>query len=118
MIMRILHYSTSNGREPVKAFLAELPEDTRYEVITLLRRLETGEVLPMPYSRSMASIAHGLYELRIRDASGQVRVFYYTKIQGSIFLIHALRKKSRTISDKDRDLILKRIRELNSKHRS
>ena len=112
--MGILQYATPNGREPVKEFIAELPAESRYEVLVLLRRLEAGELLPMPHSRSMASIAQGLYELRVRDAQGQIRVFYYTKLQGAIYLIHALRKKSRTISDKERDLICKRIRELNS----
>lgn len=101
----------------MKEFIAELPEETRYELISFLRRMESGEILPMPYSRSMASMAHGLYELRVRDAHGQVRVFYYTKIQGAIFLIHALRKKSKTIPDKERDLILKRIQELHRSNR-
>ena len=111
--MRIVNYSTNSGREPVKEFIAELPEEARYELISFLRRMESGEILPMPYSRSMASMAHGLYELRVRDSQGTARVFYYTKIQGAIYLLHALRKKSRTIPDRDRDLILKRIQELN-----
>jgi len=54
--MQICHYSTSSGREPVKEFIAALPEDTRYELVVLLRRMESGEILPMPYSRSMASM--------------------------------------------------------------
>jgi phage-related protein len=65
----------------------------------------------------MASMAHGLYELRVRDAQGLVRVFYYTKIQNSIFLVHGLRKKNKTIPEKDRDLILKRISAINSRYR-
>jgi len=115
--MKILHYSTSSGREPVKEFIEELPLETRYEVLTLLRRMENGEILTMPFARSMASMAHGLYELRVRDAQGLVRVFYYTKIQDSIFLVHGLRKKSKTIADKDRDLILKRVKEINVRYR-
>jgi phage-related protein len=112
--MRILHYSTPNGREPVKEFVAELPAESRFEVLVLLRRIEAGEVLPLPHSRSMSSVTQGLYELRVRDVQGQIRVFYYTKLRGVIYLIHALRKKSRTISNKERDVILKRIKELHS----
>jgi phage-related protein len=41
-------------------------------------------------------------------------VFYYTKLRGVIYLIHALRKKSRTISDQEKGLVMKRIKELNS----
>ena len=113
MLMKILQYSTSSGREPVKEFIAELPVESRYEVLVLLKRLEAGEVVPMPHSRSIASIAQGLYELRVRDVQGHIRVFYDTKLQSVIYLVHALRKKSRTIADKERDLILKRIKELN-----
>ena len=111
--MQVLHYTTASGRAPVKEFIQELPEETRFEVLTLLRRLEQGEVLAMPQSRSLAGMAPGLFELRVRDVQGQVRVFYYTKIKHVLFLIHALRKKSKTITDKDRLLIIKRIKELN-----
>jgi len=111
--MRIRSYQTAAGRDPVKEFIASLPGETRAEILALLRRLENGEVLSMPQSRSMSSLAHGLHELRVRDSEGQVRVFYYTKIEETIYLIHALRKKSRVIPDRERDLILKRIKELN-----
>ncbi len=113
--MKILHYKTASGREPVKEFIAELPIDARFEVLTLLRRLEGGELLTMPQARSMSSMAHGLYELRVRDSQGSIRVFYYTKVRETIFLIHGLRKKSQTIGEQDRDLILKRIKEIRTK---
>ena len=58
-------------------------------------------------------MAKGLFELRVRDEAGQVRVFYYTKVKGSIFLVHALRKKTQTIPERDHLLILRRLRELN-----
>lgn len=75
--------------------------------------MENGEILFMPHSRSLASMAHGLYEIRVRDLQGIIRVFYFTKIKNSIFL----RKKSRTISDQDRMLILKRIHEISVLHK-
>ena len=115
--MQILHYTTTSGRLPVKEFIQELPEETRFEVLTLLRRLENGENLTMPHSRSLASMAQGLFELRVRDARGQVRIFYYVRLKQGLFLIHALRKKSQTIPDKDRLLIVKRIKELNQQYR-
>lgn len=101
----------------MREFFEELPLETRFEILALLRRMESGEILTMPHSRSMASIFHGLYEIRVRDAQGLIRVFYYTKILNSIFLIHGLRKKGRTIAEKDRDLILKRISELVGNYR-
>ncbi len=115
--MNIFFYTTTGGREPVREFLQELPAETRFEILTLLRRIEGGEQVTMPHVRSMATMAHGLYEIRVRDVQGHVRVFYYTKIKGSIFLLHGLRKKGATISEKDRNLILKRIGEISLKFR-
>jgi phage-related protein len=114
--MQILHYSTKSGREPVKEFIESLPVDTRFEILALLRRMESGETLSMPHSRSLATIAHGLYELRVRDVNGQIRVFYYTKFKNYLFLLHALRKKSRTISAHERELIVKRIRQITQRY--
>ena len=109
---RLKRYTTASGGDPIDSFLKGLPPETRAEIFTLLRRLELGELLSMPHSRSMGTLAAGLYELRVRDKAGQVRVFYYTKVRNTIYLIHALRKKGRTIPDKDRKLILKRLREI------
>jgi len=48
-----------------------------------------------------------------RDRSGQVRVFYYVKRGDVIYLIHAFRKKTQQIPQKELDTVLKRIREIN-----
>lgn len=108
----IRHYTTVNGRDPIGAFLREMSEEGRYDAIVLLRRLEQGEHLPMPLARSLGSIAHGLWELRVRDVDGHVRLFYYTKFSGVIYVVHAVRKKTRVIALKDKKLILLRIRDL------
>ena len=108
--MGILYYETQSGRAPVEEFISELPLESRYEVLTLLRRLELGEYLGMPHSRSLASMASGLHELRLRDSHGHIRIFYYTRLKGKIYLVHALRKKSQTISEQDKRLILSRLR--------
>lgn len=112
MKIEILSYRTTVGRDPVQDFIAGLPMETREEVITLLRRLESGETLSMPSSRSLASLAKGLYELRLRDEMGQIRIFYYRKIRNIIYLVHALRKKSQTIPQHEGRLIIRRLREI------
>ncbi len=115
--MIVTQYSTPSGRRPVLEFIEKLPFETKYEVLVLLRRIENGEILTMPHSRSLSSMRHGLFELRIKDPEGIIRVFYYTKIHDSIFLLHALRKKSQTIPNKDKALILKRINEITKQHK-
>ena len=48
----------------------EFPEDVRREFGKVIFDLQKGEKLSMPLSRSMASVASGVEELRVRDRSG------------------------------------------------
>lgn len=48
----------------------------RVEAGTLLRRLQEGESLGMPHSRSMPAIGKHCHELRIRDATKNWRIIY------------------------------------------
>jgi hypothetical protein len=50
----------------------------RIEAGTLLRRLQRGDKLGMPQSRSMPSIGARCHELRIRDAQNNWRIIYRT----------------------------------------
>ena len=96
----------------MREFIEEMPQDAQYELLTILRRLEQGETLYMSLVRSLATIAHGLWEIRIRDREGSLRIFYYAGMSGVLYLLHAVRKKTRTIPLKDRDLIVKRLQEI------
>ena len=111
-MIQVLHYETQAGRRVVEEFLNGLPVGTRTEFAMLIRRPEAGERLSMPHSRSLNDIAHGLYELRVKDVAGEVRLLYYTKISGKIYLVHGVRKKDRVLPRKELNLVLKRIGEL------
>lgn len=110
--VRIRYYQKPNGRSPVEDFLVDLPESTRLEVFDAITFLHNGVALSMPLSRNLSGIRPGLHELRFRDRSGQVRVFYYVKRGDAIYLIHAFRKKTQHIPQKELDTVLKRIREI------
>lgn len=73
--MVIFQYTTLAGRQPVKDFIDELPLESRYEILTLLRRLENGEVLGMPHARSMASMSFGSGIRGVRYASSIIPRF-------------------------------------------
>jgi len=51
--------------------------------------LQRGNMLGMPLSRPMPSVARGVSELRIRDRSGIYRAFYYTQSPRGILVFHA-----------------------------
>lgn len=79
-------------RETVRGF----PVDVRKELGKAIYDLQRGEVLSMPLSWAMASIAPGAAELRIRDRAGIYRVFYYVRSARGILVFHAFQKKDRT----------------------
>lgn len=83
-------------------------EKARREAGFLLGRIQGGEVLEMPQARALFSVAPGLYELRIREADKNWRVFYRVD-QDRVLLIHQINKTTRTLPDKDKKLIVSRL---------
>ena len=110
--MQIKFYLTNSGRSPVEEFLETLSGDIQGEFFDAVSLLAAGKTLEMPISRNLSSICHGLHELRFKDRAGQVRVFYFIKKGDAIYMLHALRKKTQAIPNKERDLVLKRIQEV------
>ena len=56
--------------------------------------LAAGENIGLPLSRPMPIVDHGCHEIRIKDRSGQYRIFYYTKMKDSILIFHFFKKKT------------------------
>ena len=74
--------------------LNEWPEDLKGDLADAIARLERGQMLTMPLSRPMPSIGKSVHELRFRDRTGIFRVIYFLAGAGSIYLIHAFKKKT------------------------
>ena len=110
--MQLRHYIKSNGRKPVEEFLLDQIISVQEEIFDAFRMLERGSVIVMPLSRSLSTIHRGLHELRFKDKRGAIRVVYFVKKGEAIYLLHAFRKKTQKMSSKDKDLILKRIKEI------
>ena len=92
--------------------LQGLSDDLKIRVIELLDLIAAGESIGMPVSRPMPNVAVGAHELRIKDSSGQYRVFYYTKVKGAILVFHFFKKKSQTTPNKELVLAKKRLRSM------
>ncbi|HLD75129.1 MAG TPA: type II toxin-antitoxin system RelE/ParE family toxin [Bdellovibrionota bacterium] len=110
--MKVKYYLTPSGRSPVEDFLAGMPRDIQLDFLDAISKLTRGYLLSMPLSRNLSNIVSGLHELRFKDRAGQIRFFYYIKRGEAIYMIHAMRKKTEQIPGKDKDLILKRLREV------
>lgn len=88
------------------------PEEVRGALGKAIFDLQKGEVLGMPLSRAMPSVASGVEELRVRDRTGIYRAFYYTRSPRGILVIHAFVKKTQATPKQELALGKKRLREL------
>jgi phage-related protein len=78
----------------------------------LFAKLAAGENLGLPVSRPMPSVKHGVHELRVKDRSGQYRVFYYTKKADAILIFHFFKKKSQETPLQEIETGQSRLKEL------
>jgi len=110
--MVLKYYTSTSQRSPVEEFILDQSESVQQEILDALVLLEDGKSLSMPLSRPLPGIHRGLHELRFKDKRGQVRIVYFFKKGDAIYFLHAFRKKTRTMSKKDKNLILKRLKEI------
>jgi len=92
--------------------IREFPEDVRRGLGTAIFDLQKGAKLSMPLSRTLASVATGVEELRVKDRSGIYRVFYYTRLVDSILIFHAFTKKTQKTPQHEIDLAQQRLKEM------
>lgn len=74
--------------------------------------LEAGENLAMPLNRNLSSIYKGLNELRLKDRTGAYRFLYFIKKADGIYFIHAFKKKTQELPQKEIEVVLKRLKEI------
>jgi len=70
-----------------------LSHEGRLHAGLLLRRLQRGEMLPMPESRRMPSIGGRCHELRLRDVGGTWRLIYRVD-EDAIVILDVFQKKT------------------------
>jgi len=61
-------------------------EEARREAGYLLRLLQRGNLLSMPYSRQMPSIGRACHELRVRDRDATWRIVYHLADEAVVIL--------------------------------
>lgn len=110
--MMIKFYITASGRSPVEEFIEGQSKEVGEDFLAAKTRLANGENLEMPRSKNLSSIFKGLHELRIKDAAGQYRIFYYVKRGDAIYMLHAFKKKTRDLPQREIETAIKRIKEI------
>jgi phage-related protein len=92
--------------------LKEFPLSVKKDFGYLIHRLQMGDKLVSPYSRPINSVETGTNELRVKDASGAYRVFYYLKASDGIIIFHAFKKKTQKTPKKEIDIGRKNLKEV------
>ncbi|MBI2604663.1 MAG: type II toxin-antitoxin system RelE/ParE family toxin [Deltaproteobacteria bacterium] len=105
MKVAILH---PKARQVLRSF----PEEARREMGKAIFDLQKGNSLGMPLSKPMPDVALGVEELRVQDASGIYRTFYYKKSKQGILILHAFGKKSQKTPPREMEIARKRLKEM------
>ncbi len=92
--------------------MSGFPKAIRNSLGYLIFRLQKGDVVEMPYSKPMKSVGQGVYELRVKDADGSYRAFYYLKCEDGILVFHCFKKKTRKTPLKEIKKGIKNLKEL------
>lgn len=87
-----------------------LSREARLEAGYLLRLLQSGESLGMPWSRPMPTIGSRCHELRFKDESREWRIVYRID-SDAIVILDVFPKKSPTTPKSVVDTCHKRLRE-------
>jgi phage-related protein len=90
----------------------EFPIRVKEQLSDYLQLLAIGEVLFPPASKSLSSIAKGLHELRMKEASGQYRVIYLMRSKDAIYLLLGFKKTSQHIELRVRRTIEERLKQI------
>lgn len=85
---------------------------TRLKLVELFSLLTAGESLGLPVSRPMPAVGHGAHELRLKDRSGQFRLFYFTKHKDAVLVFHFLKKKTEATPRHEIEIARRRLEEM------
>ncbi len=96
----------------VKDIVSSFPVEVKRTLGKAIFDLQKGAKLKMPLSRTMPSVGSGVEELRVKDASGAYRVFYFARLADSILVFHAFQKKTEKTPNEEIRLGLKRLKEM------
>ena len=98
----IYYFVDERGTSPVKEFIKSLPLKERAKVFAYVAELKKqGHNLRRPVADYLGN---GIYELRPKTN----RIFYFFFLKDSAVLVHAVRKKTKKIPEKDLELCIKR----------
>ncbi len=94
-----------------KKIQGEFSPKARLRISNLLNMLCVGLTLAPQEFKYMPTVGTGVYELRVK-VEKQYRVFYVTKFNEAVYVLHAFSKKTQQTAKNDIQIGVKRYKEL------
>jgi phage-related protein len=83
-------FITDQARDDIRSWPLEVKKDLG----SILTKLQMGGTVGYPDTKAMSTVAKGVFEIRLKDASGIFRAFYVIKTEHGIIVFHSFKKKS------------------------
>ncbi len=104
-------FNTYSGRCPVRDWLLELEPEERKNVGHMIFKVEIGWPLGMPLCRAIKG-HKGLWEIRVDLSQGRIARIFFCEHLGQMILLHAFIKKTQKTPEKEIDVAMRRMKEL------
>lgn len=93
--------------------LAGMPAGVRHDMGVELMRVQFGG--QATDFKPMSTVGAGVYEIRVRDASGAYRAMYVAKFEAAVYVLHAFQKKAQQTAKADIELAKVRYKMIGGK---
>jgi phage-related protein len=81
--------------EPARSEIQHWPLEVKKDFGSILTKLQKGAFVGHPDTKPMINVAPGVFEVRLKDASGAYRAFYVVRTKLGIVVFHSFKKKTR-----------------------
>ncbi len=88
--------------------LCAFPQEVRHAIGVELMVVQFGGT-PSDF-KPMHTVGDGVYEIRVRDATGAFRVMYVARLPDAVYVLHAFQKKTQKTSKLDIELAQRRYK--------
>ena len=103
--MKIHSYQSTSGKDLIKQYILGLTDDEKVDAFSVLDDLEKDQTDCLTMKRWEGKV----WEVYFRKHN---RIFYVTVEGTDIYLLHACRKQKNKTEKKDKNIVIKRAKEL------
>ena len=103
--MQIHTYQSSSGRDTIGEYIESLTEAEKVDAFSVLQCMERGEFDKIQFKQWQKKV----YEVYFLKHN---RIFYIVVDKQNLYLLHACRKQKNRTEKKDKNIVIKRAKEL------